>query len=72
MKRLLNFFSWLFKACCLFVSDKLKPIKASNSTPLGYQIDYSEDVPKNMKNDTVYIIQDGLEPESLAFKCPCG
>jgi hypothetical protein len=72
MKRVLNFFSWLFKVCCSFVSNKPKPIKATDSITSGYQIHYSEDVPQNIKDDTIYIIQDGLKPESLAFKCPCG
>lgn len=72
MKRLLNFFNWLAEAWYSFVGNKPKPIKVTEIKTSGYQIDYSEDVPINIKNDTIYIIQDGLEPESLAFKCPCG
>lgn len=72
MKKILDFFNWFAKAWSSFGSSEPKPIKVTDSKTSDYQIDYAEDVPDEMKDNTIYIIQDGLNPESLAFKCPCG
>ncbi len=30
------------------------------------------EIPVKIKNDVIYIVQEGTEPETLVFNCPCG
>jgi hypothetical protein len=31
-----------------------------------------DDIPSKLESDIIYIVQEGTEPETLAFMCPCG
>ncbi|MGC4041995.1 MAG: DUF6527 family protein [Flavobacterium sp.] len=37
-----------------------------------YHVEVAEDLPEIMADNSIFVIQDGNEPELLAFKCPCG
>lgn len=37
-----------------------------------YTFCYVEEPPENLKPNTLYIVKDGKEPDSLIFNCPCG
>lgn len=37
-----------------------------------YKFRIVEEPPENLKPRTIYVIQDGNEPDSLVFDCPCG
>lgn len=37
-----------------------------------YQVEVAEDLPEVISYNSIFLIQDGNEPELLAFKCPCG
>jgi hypothetical protein len=34
--------------------------------------EFVKDLPNYIKDERIYIIKDGINPDSLAFKCPCG
>ena len=70
MKRVIEFFRWLIKILT-FSGDGNKSVAITNEK-LECKIEFVEDLPLNMRPETYYILQDGLEPELLGFKCPCG
>jgi hypothetical protein len=37
-----------------------------------YKFKFVGDIPRRAHRQTVYIVQDGTEPDALVFKCPCG
>ena len=37
-----------------------------------YKYTFVTDVPGKIKENYIYIIQDGKEPDAIAFNCPCG
>lgn len=71
MKKILVFFEWIIYVWNLLWSNKTKIIKAETDSS-KFQIEYVEDVPESISDRFIFIVQDGNEPELLAFKCPCG
>ena len=37
-----------------------------------YRVEVAEDLPEIITDNSIFVLQDGNEPELLAFKCPCG
>jgi hypothetical protein len=71
MKKTSRFFRWIIDFWDLFWSKKTEIVKTEKDSP-KFQIEYVEDVPESISDRLIFIVQDGNEPELLAFKCPCG
>lgn len=71
MKKISVFFKWIIYVWNLLWSNKTKIVKAETDRS-RFQIEYVEDVPDSISDRFIFIVQDGNEPELLAFKCPCG
>lgn len=71
MKILSKISGWLLHLWQLVLGRKTHPISPPEVTS-NYQIERAEDVPDFISNHSIFVIQDGNEPELLAFKCPCG
>ncbi len=71
MKMISQIFGWLGHLWHWILGRKT----TSSSSPEAdsyYQVENAEDVPEYISNHAIFVIQDGNEPELLAFKCPCG
>ncbi len=44
----------------------------SNLFHIKYHYLFITEIPQNLKKNQIYIIQDGDEPDTIAFICPCG
>ena len=71
MKKILKIYQWLIEAWYSLWDFKSQTvdIKVDNKK---FVVLNAEDVPTSISDNTIFIIQDGNEPELLAFKCPCG
>lgn len=70
-KIILNNFGWFAKAWSWLRRSRSKAANITQDEQKS-KILFIEDLPEILLEDVFYIVQDGLEPESLAFKCPCG
>jgi len=57
----------LIKRAASYIKSVVRNIFADD-----YKIKMVSDDPETCKKKTVYIVQDGSEPETLIFACPCG
>lgn len=71
MKKLLQLYQWLIGAWHSLWNIKPQTVDIKDNTR-RFIIENVEDVPTSISDNTIFIIQDGNEPELLAFKCPCG
>ncbi len=71
MRNFLTFFKWITSFWKRFRKHESLTIsnKAEN---LRFRIEYVEDLPNLISNNSIFIVQDGNEPDLLVFKCPCG
>jgi len=44
----------------------------SHLFPSIFHYKFISDIPYLLKRNQIYIIQDGNEPDTIVFKCPCG
>lgn len=70
MKKVIGFFRWLIRIWSS-IGGKAPPVAVSNEKS-KCKIEFVEDLPIVMPINTYFIVKDGLEPELLGFKCPCG
>lgn len=71
MKKLIQFYQWLIGAWYSLRNIKPQTVDFKDHTR-RFIIKNIEDVPAIISDNTIFIIQDGNEPELIAFKCPCG
>jgi len=71
MKKYLIFFAW-FNSFWKKLWKKRSESSTSEKESPRFRLEYVEDVPSLISDRSIYIVQDGNEPELLAFKCPCG
>ena len=76
MKKILGFFKWLTKVWSSNgnsrpqTNKRHEDISQEINSP-NFKIDFVDDIPELMSDNTIFIVQDGNAPELLAFKCPC-
>ena len=71
MKKYLIFFTWFNSFWKRLWKRKSENITNETESP-RFRLEYVEDVPSLISDKSIFIVQDGNEPELLAFKCPCG
>jgi len=71
MKKKSRFFRWIIDVWKFFWSNNTEIVKTETDNP-RFQIENVKDVPESITDRSIFIVQDGNEPELLAFKCPCG
>jgi len=52
--------------------DKVVSSFFQNRFKKKYRFRNVDDIPKKIDDNTIYIVQEGTEPETLVFMCPCG
>ena len=71
MKLLSKISGWLSSLWHFVWSSKSQTILPLK-TKSFYQVELSEDLPEFLSDNSILVMQDGNEPELLAFICPCG
>ena len=71
MKKVIQIVRWLGRLWRSWMGAEPTAAESELEKP-PYTFGYAEELPEKILSDQIYIIQDGLIPELLAFKCPCG
>lgn len=71
MKNGIGLFVWISRKWNSFCERISRHVKDAEVGP-KFQIEFVEDVPDIIAENTIFIVQDGNFPELLAFECPCG
>lgn len=71
MKKILDIYQWLIETWNSLWDFKSQTVDVKVDEK-KFIVENAEDVPASIFDNTIFIIQDGNEPELLAFKCPCG
>lgn len=72
MKRLNQFYKWLIKVWRQYMCAKPTVVIVPIEKKPIYTVDFAINIPDNVAEKTIFIIQDGNVPELIALKCPCG
>lgn len=71
MRLLSKISGWLSSLWHFVLGSKPQTVLPPEATSF-YHVDFAEDLPEIIADNSIFVIQDGNEPELLAFKCPCG
>ncbi|MNR13656.1 hypothetical protein D3C85_1300750 [compost metagenome] len=71
MKKVIRLFEWIsrkWKSFLRYISRHVKDAEVATK----FKIEFVEDTPDRISENTIFVVQDGNFPEHLAFECPCG
>ena len=66
-RKFYRWFLWLFSKKEIKIEEII--VKEDSNT---FSYSYVVDLPDTIKSKHIFVIKDGVEPELLVLKCPCG
>lgn len=71
MKKVIGLFGWISRKWNFFWERISRHVKGAEVAS-KFNIEFVEDTPDRISENTIFVVQDGNFPELLAFECPCG